>query len=74
MENLSRLANVNKIAEDEQKVPAPLAAGGVRGQARNVDNLKVFIASARCESSRSTTCCSPARRDWQDHAGLHHRQ
>jgi len=48
MENLSRLANVNKIAEDEQeKSLRPSRLEEFVGQARNVDNLKVFIASAR---------------------------
>lgn len=48
MENLSRLADVSKIAEDEQeKSLRPSRLEEFVGQTRNVENLKVFIASAR---------------------------
>ncbi len=48
MENLSRLVNVNRLAEDEQeKNLRPSALRDFVGQHRVVENLQVFIKSAR---------------------------
>ncbi len=48
MENLSRLVNVHKLEEDdEERSLRPSTLAEFVGQAKIVDNLKVFIQSAR---------------------------
>jgi holliday junction DNA helicase RuvB len=48
MENLSRLVNVNRLEEDEQERSLrPSTLGEFIGQSKVVENLRVFITSAR---------------------------
>lgn len=48
MENLSRLVNVNRLEEDEQERSLrPATLGEFIGQSKVVENLRVFITSAR---------------------------
>ncbi len=48
MDNLSRLVNVNKLEEDdEEKTLRPAAFDEFIGQSQIVDNLKVFLKSAK---------------------------
>ncbi len=65
MENLSRLVNADRLSEDrEEQSLRPSSLNEFVGQRKIVDNLRVFIQSARMRKTPSTMCFWPVRPGW----------